>query len=335
MATYTGYKYTLLELKHKLKELRMSVRIALKSKCMKRPSSHESLYIAMVDGEAFHGGMCDRFKGIVSLYAYCKQHHYPFRIYYTFPFRLENFLVPADYDWTLREGEYSDNPRFVRVLYMVAEHYARRLLNLRTKRQVHFYTNRNLLPRINEAYHGNTAGGEDYDWGKLFHELFKPREVLQQRIDSIHQEIGGDYDAAVFRFQNLLGDFSEYHFKALEDKSEAEKLICTCMEYVRKLVNTSPHRRVLVTSDSITFLRRVSQIGGVYVIRGTLFHIDGSKNIDVSSDHFETYLKSFLDFYMISRAQCVYRVCAPLMYPSEFPYYAALVNHRPFESVTL
>lgn len=335
MATYTGYKYKLLEFRHWIKELLLSMKISLKSSHMQRPSSDKPLFIAMVDGESFHGGMCDRFKGIISLYAYCKHNNYPFRIYYTFPFRLEDYLVPAKYDWMLGEGEYSDNPLFVRVLYMRGEHYGTRLLRLRTRRQVHFYTNRNLLPCINEAYFRKSPDVKEYDWGELYRELFRPGDVLQQRIEYFLKEIGGEYDAMVFRFQNLLGDFNEYHFKAIEDKSEAEQLLQKCLEHVQKVTLSSPGKRFLVTSDSMTFLKRVSHISGVFVIPGTLVHMDGSKNKYGVPDKYETYLKSFLDFYMISKAQRVYRVGTSLMYRSEFPMFAALANNRPFESIML
>ncbi len=85
----------------------------------------------MIDRETFHGGMCDRFKGIISLYAYCKYLGKPFRIKYTYPFRLEDYLLPASYDWTLKDNEYTDNPLYCKILYMRGEHLATRLLNLK------------------------------------------------------------------------------------------------------------------------------------------------------------------------------------------------------------
>lgn len=335
MTTYTGYKYKLLELRHMAKEILLSAKIAMKSSHMQRPVSKEKepLCIAMVDGESFHGGMCDRFKGIISLYAYCKYVDLPFRIRYTFPFRLEDYLVPAQYDWTLKDGEYTDNPLYHRVLYMRGEHYARRLMYFYPTRQVHFYTNRDLLPWLRERFCDNGVKG--YDWGVLYRELFKPAPVLQQRIDNILGEIGGEYDAAVFRFQNLLGDFKEYHFKALQEKAEAQELLEKCLDYVKQKKESMPGKMLLVTSDSINFLRRVAQIDGVYVIPGTLSHMDCSKHGDAPANAADGYLKSFLDFYMISKARKVYRVGTPLMYNSEFPVYAAKINDRPFESVTI
>lgn len=332
MATYYGRKYKLLEWRHRVKEVFLAGRIALKSHALCRPTGLEPLYVAMVDGESFHGGMCDRFKGILSLYAYCKYHGFPFRIRYTYPFKLEDYLSPAAYDWTLREGEYTDNPLYSRILYMRGEHLATRLLALRTRRQIHFYSNRDCLALVNAAY--AQAGQAAYDWGELYRELFRPGPVLAGRIQSVKEELGNDYYAAVFRFQNLLGDFHEYHFKSLGDTEEAEKLINRCLDALRRLKAIHGNRALLVTSDSVTFLQRVRQLEGVHIIPGTLIHMDGNKR-HLPKDTFEVYLKSFLDFYMLSEAQKIYRIGTSYMYPSEFPVYAAKVHNIPFERITI
>lgn len=330
MATYYGWKYKLLEFRHLLKEFLLAIKIALKSKELNKPKTAKPVFVAMVDGESFHGGMCDRFKGIISLYAYCKYHGIPFRIRYTCPFKLEDYLSPASYDWILKEHEYTDNPMFSRVLYMRGEHLAKRLLNLRTTKQVHFYSNRDCLAQINGAY----AKEDGFNWGELFCELFKPGTVLDERIKSIKKDLGCDYYAAVFRFQNLLGDFHEYHFESIKDKDEAEKLIGKCLDSIKTLKSEHGNKALLVTSDSISFLKRASQIEGVYIIPGVLIHMDGQKN-NILENPYEIYLKSFLDFYMLSDAQCIYRIGTSYMYPSEFPVYAAKVHDIPFKSITI
>ena len=182
MATYYGRKYKMLEWRHRVKELILSIRIALKSKELGKPEPGKQVFVAMVDGEAFHGGMCDRFKGIISLYAYCKYHGIPFRIRYTYPFRLEDYLEPATYDWTLKPGEYTDNPLYSRILYMRGEHLATRLLKLKTKRQVHYYSNRDCLAHINEAWAAAGVNSGGYGGGERFGELVKPGAVLRGRI---------------------------------------------------------------------------------------------------------------------------------------------------------
>lgn len=332
MATYYGRKYKLLELRHRVKELFLATRIALKSKELRKPETEKPLYIAMVDGETFHGGMCDRFKGIISLYAYCKYRGLPFRIKYTYPFRLEDYLSPSTYDWTIKKGEYTDNPFYSRILYMRGEHLASRLLHLKTRKQIHFYTNRDCLTHINRAY--ATEGNPPFEWGELYRELFKPGQILQERLEVIKKELGENYYAAVFRFQNLLGDFQEYHYKSMEDQDEKEQLIGKCLQALKTLQAAHGNQALLVTSDSVTFLKRAVQLEGVHIISGTLVHIDGQKN-SVLENSYEVYLKSFLDFYALSGARKIYRVGTSYMYPSEFPVYAAKIHNVPFESMII
>ena len=334
MATYYGKKYKLLELKHLFKELLLTTKIAFKSKELGKPKTKRPIYVAMIDGEAYHGGMCDRFKGIISLYAYCKYLGKPFRIKYTYPFKLEDYLQPAAYDWTLKRGEYTDNPLYSRVLYMRGEHLATRLFNLRAKRQIHFYSNRDLLEHINKTYAKEGTGRRPFNWGELFCELFKPGTILQERIEATKESIGGDYYAAVFRFQNLLGDFPEYRYRPLNDKDKEEELITKCLDAVKTLMTKHGNMALLVTADSMKFLKRVSQIDGVHIIPGTLTHMDGQKH-HTQGNQFETYLKSFLDFYMLSEAQKVYRIGTPQMYHSAFPVFAAKMHDIPFESITI
>ena len=332
MATYYGRKYRLLELRHWFKEILLSLRIALKSKELQKPSSKQPAFVFMVDGMTFHGGMCDRFKGIISLYAYCKYHAIPFRIRYVYPFKLEDYLSPAAYDWTLRPHEYTDNPIYCRILYMRGEHLARRLLKLRsTRRQIHYYSNRDCLTQINKAFAEDNKG---YDWGNLFKELFKPTPILNLHIELIKKELGENYYAAVFRFQDLLGDFHEYHYNPLGDPKKAEQLIAQCLDALEKLKSSHKNIPWLVTSDSKTFLQRVTAIKGVHIIPGTLIHMDGAKK-DIHKASSDAYLKSFVDFYMLTQAKKIYRIGTSYMYPSEFPVYAAKVNHIPFESVTI
>ena len=175
MATYYGKKYKLLELRHRIKEFILTVKIAFKSKELGKPQTEKPIHIAIIDGESFHGGMCDRFKGIISLYAYCKFRGIPFRIRYKYPFQLEDYLYPAAYDWTLKEKEYTDNPIYCRILYMRGEHLASRLLKLKTKKQVHYYSNRDCLTHINKAFTEGKKNMSHLNWGELFCELLVVR----------------------------------------------------------------------------------------------------------------------------------------------------------------
>lgn len=158
--------------------------------------------------------------------------------------------------------------------------------------------------------------------------------ILEEHLESIKKDIGNNYYAAVFRFQNLLGDFKEYHYKSLDDKDKAQELINKCMESIMNLRKEHGNKPLLITSDSVTFLKKVAKIQGVHIIPGKLIHMDGQKD-NIPDNSFEIYMKSFLDFYMLCGAEKIYRIGTPYMYPSEFPVYAAKVNNIPFESITI
>ena len=48
------------------------------------------------------------------------------------------------------------------------------------------------------------------DHPKLYHELFKPSDYLQQNIDLHLNNIGTNYWSYTFRFGNYFGDFREF-----------------------------------------------------------------------------------------------------------------------------
>ena len=281
--------------------------------------------VFMVDDSGFYtGGLADRFKGAVSAYAWCLCNGIDFKIRYTFPFELSDYLLPAEHDWVLKPNEFSRNLFDTKLMYARGEH-GRRLLALKTsKRQIHYYGNMDVLPAINTHY------GTSYGWGELFRRLFKPCPILQQRIEEIQSSIGAPYFSAVFRFQNLLGDFEEYHFKSESDKTKREEVISKCLDGIRNLQTTDPGMPVLVTSDSVTFLERAAALEGVHVIPGKVVHV-GSKG----GEKYDTYLKSFVDFYMLAGSTKIYGLATPEMYKSEFPMYAAKVNDIPFERISL
>ena len=47
--------------------------------------------VAVVDGRFYSGGLADRFKGIISLFAWAKSKNIPFKIEYTMPFQLSDY----------------------------------------------------------------------------------------------------------------------------------------------------------------------------------------------------------------------------------------------------
>lgn len=278
--------------------------------------------VAVVDGRFYSGGLADRFKGMVSLFAWAKRRNIPFRIEYTMPFQLLDYLVPNKYDWTIKEGDFVRSIKAADIVYSVSEPTViHRMRRKGINRQVHFYGNRDLLPSMNIKHQ---------DWGEYFKELFKPAEKLQLTINRIKPTLGEKYFAAVFRFQNLLGDFPEYDFKPLDTKQEQDDLINGCLEKVIELIKIEGGKTCLVTSDSQLFLRIVSNLNGVKIIPGSLVHLGFNTN-----GNYEQYEKSFVDFYLLSESEKIYSIVSGNMYPSEFPLYAAKVNNIPFKRIII
>ena len=282
------------------------------------------LMVFKVDDYFYSGGMADRFKGAVTAYAYCKQRNLDFRIRYVFPFELSDYLYPAQYDWRLRENEYTECMRDAKVMYARAE-LGRRLVRQKIgRRQLHFYGNYDNLAYINRT------GGTDYTWGGLFKELFRPCEAIEDAVAFKTQEIGAPYVSAVFRFQNLLGDFKEYKYSTIEDETEREELIEKCLHGLEIIKENHLGMPILVTSDSGVFVRRASRVSGVHVVGGDRVHIGSN-----SSDNADTYLNSFVDFYMLAGSQKIYSIQVGKMYPTNFPVYAAKLNDIPFDRIWL
>jgi hypothetical protein len=160
-----------------------------------------------VDGKYVHGGLGDRFAGIVSMYCFCLCRGIPFKLSYTFPFELTDFLLPNQYDWTVSETEITTNLCEAKFMDLMNDaSIMKRLTQLKSKRQIHVYTNYDIVDKLNDFY------GKNYTWGGLFKQLFKPTGELQTIIAERKKIIGGDYICAAFRFQNMLGDFPEYDY---------------------------------------------------------------------------------------------------------------------------
>jgi len=281
------------------------------------------LIIAVADGRRSSKGLTDRFKGMVSLYALAKATHSNFKILFTHPFNLTDYLIPKQYDWIPDDSELSDSVWDVR--YRIIKKYPgvnKLYKELPINRQYRVYANYNYLENINKKF------DKQFDFASLFHELFIPTKLLQDEIDHHLEKIGKKYISCTFRFQSLLGDFKEYHFRSAP-KRKQKKLLEVCVQALKELIekNNCP---VVVTSDSTRFLSEIKGINQVYTIPGRVVHMDctfGEKR--------EVYLKSFVDFFMIAHAEKVYILGTKEMYPSHFPLYAATIYKKPFERIRI
>ena len=287
------------------------------------PRDYTKTAVYMADGRVICGGLSDRLRGIVSVYKLCKQLNLAFKINFTSPFNLNEYLLPNIYDWSILPDEICYNTRYARPCFVGdygnypdnikqqtfwAKHFLKE-----NYRQIHIYTNMIIAEK---------------EYGMLFKELFKPVPELKELINYNVDILGGDgaFISVAFRFVQLLGDFKEPdNRRPVLTDNKKEILINKCMNHLEEIYSENDCRKVLVTSDSVSFLEKAKRLPFVYVIPGDVRHIDAVQNASKDAD-----LKVFLDYFVLSRSKKVYLVIEDKMYRSGFSYRAALLNNVPF-----
>lgn len=286
------------------------------------------VYMALPE-TTFSGGLSDRLRGIVAIYAECKKRGFLFRLVFE-PLHLQDYISPNEYDWRISDSELIWNTKkcFPCVLltyhsnsknlyqYFVQSLVLKYFLQ-KNYQQIHVYSN--MICRDNE-------------YSDLYHELFKPAPELKKQIDYHLNQIGGarSYVSCTFRFRQLLGDFKDGG-ETLSDKVK-ESYIERCIKSVLDLHAQNPDGYILVTADSYVFLQHLSNchLPYVYIIPGKVVHLGFT--FDASK---QTYMKSFVDMYMISYARRVYLVRDKKMYHSGFPYRTALLGKTDYQEIWL
>jgi hypothetical protein len=149
-----------------------------------RISRDSKMYIFMVDGRTLHGGLSDRLRGAFSVYDYCKKKGYVFKILWTYPEKLQNYLVPASVEWEITPEEMIYDRRIVDFKFFNSysfmdndeEAYAKLLDS--NKSIVHVYSNVTIHEEKYEEY---------------FQELFKMSSMLNRAFNEQLEAIGSNY----------------------------------------------------------------------------------------------------------------------------------------------
>ena len=281
--------------------------------------------VCIYDENVKSGGLADRLKGMISMYELCKELSIGFKILFTHPFNLTDFLIPNKINWNIKNDELNYNLKATDICYIstltgtveeVAKQKAWFVKWFRNnKNEYHVRTNAHTFDKKNFA--------------KNFGELFTIAPRLQCSIEIIKKELGSNYISTSFRYLNLLGDFNETFMKEALPPEERKVLIEKNRCQIQELHNQYPDKKILVNSDSTTFLREASRLGYVYTIPGNITHIDGDNN----TDEYTAYEKTFLDFFMIANAEKIFLFRTGKMYKSDYPGVASLINGRPYEII--
>lgn len=284
--------------------------------------------VFVCNGNNESGGWADRLKGILSTYSVCKELHLDFRLLFTHPFPLAEFLEPNAYDWKIDEKDVVfafPNTEIVAMEITEESDYQMRKqrewmvrrLGRSKARQVHVYTN------------AMFAYGDGF--GALFSELFRLTPRLRSAVDVQRQMLGSDYISVSGRFLGCLGDFEDTVQIPSLPCDKRQMLLDACMEQLEKLHEKHPRSRLLVNSDSTSFLAMAQQLDYVYVIPGRILHLDVEDKS--GADTYALYEKTFLDFFTIANASFIYRLDGQWMHTSGYPLAASKIYGRPFEAI--
>lgn len=266
-------------------------------------------------------GFADRLRGVISAFANAQCLGVPYRLEHNEPYRWEDYFVPNGYDWRLRAGEKSMNLRFARPDFFMDDRRGDRILTLSPRLQHHLYSNSDFLELLNARF------GHRFRYHELYQTLFRPSPALQASIDEARTALGTeDYISVSFRFQRLMGDFEDIVGRVLPEP-ERVRLLKKCRQFLIDLkAQHSEVEKILITSDSATFVRAIEDLGFVYVIPGSIGHIGTAQNQEV-------ILKTFQDFCMISHARRVYMAHTGEMYRGGFAQSAAATTNAPYEEL--
>lgn len=279
--------------------------------------------VYLCDGRTLAGGFADRFKGIISLFAICQELGYDFRVHYTSPFLLEDFLLPADHDWRVSIEDLHPSEAAMLVLENTDD------AAYQTRKQVKWLRHR--LAESPEEVHviTNSNYAYDLDYPALFRQLFRFTPYLERALEDEVQQISGGrpYISVSARFLSLLGDFRETGNNDSLPKEQAADLLARSLAQLQLLHVEYPDYTILVNSDSHRFLEKAAELSYTYVVPGQVAHTDLMKRQGAESMH----LKLFLDFFLISRAECVYLLQGDRMRLSGFPYAASRISGHSFE----
>ncbi len=280
--------------------------------------------VFMADGRFPHGGMFDRLKGAMSVYAASKVLGRRFCISFTHPFDLRKYLEPNAYDWTIDNSCMEWNWPRATPIFMYGEFSSPRRLLKKRHGEAHFYYGYDSLEFINDTC------GTHYEFGELYRELFRPTPLLQEHLDAQKSVVGAGYIAIHFRFMNLIGDTTEFAgINPTLPPAEQDVLIRKSLGQLRALAARHSGCRIMLATDSSRFRRiALEQIPDLYTVPGIIRHIGTATDNSDDSD-----LKMFVDYYMMAGAQKIYNLVSNGMWKSAFPEYAAKIGDKPFERI--
>lgn len=286
--------------------------------------SEEKVCIYTVDGTDYNPGLCDRLRGILSIFYLCTKTNIPFKINWIYPFELTDYLIPNEYNWGIKPTDI----KYCKNTKPIVIDYATYLLSQEFIDKITFKKRIQNSPYFQLHVYSNTIVKRSSFKGN-FNKLFKPSQKLIEALSPHKIFLGENYISFSLRFMELLGDFKDQEGVSTPlSKEDQTKLIEKCADKLLSVLNEQPKgTKAFVASDSVTFINYISKRDSrIYVVPGEIVHIryKGSE---------EAYLKTFVDLYLLKGATTQYLLKTGSMYNSGFPRFASWIGNNDFRLI--
>lgn len=279
--------------------------------------------LMVFDSSTKYGGWMDRVKGMLSVYELACLTGRTFGVSTGETFPLDGLIEPATFDWRIARRDLRWHP-FSTGFHVSRDRWVDAFPALRDARWRTLFVETN-LDYFEELHPELDEAARNALWSKRYHELFRLAPALEREVAAIadRQAI-----AVHARFTSLLGDFRDVTLRVLPP-GERDALLAACTARLRALVAEHPARRIIVMSDSVTFLRAAAAVDPrVVTLPGTPTHLDHEHAVRAALH------KTLLDFNVMCRCARIIQLRLGPMYDSAFSRYAALVHGAPFSAAT-
>lgn len=281
--------------------------------------SNRTTIIICFDGVVSHGGLLDRLKGVISFYEVAKKRNVDFKIHFNHPFHLSDFLEENEVNWQIENLKF--NPFQDEVLYLMNnfEINPLELIHPTKKKNYFVYCNIDYLKTMNSQFSEIELTNL---WRTNYKHLFKESLLLQEAIATLPQEKN---IVCHTRFTTLMGDFADTTSAVLNEE-EKEILTNKILHKLNGIHQENENIPIYVLSDSVVFLNIIKEKTNFKTLSGTPKHVD----VKSGSSSIEEHLKTFTDFYFMSKSEEVFLLKIDKMYNSGFSRYAAIIGNKPF-----
>ena len=283
--------------------------------CISKPQ----IIIFFEDGNGIHyPGLVDRLKAIVGMYHIATVNEFDFKIVHTASFLLEDYLLPNKVKWVCSSDQVSSKiGQFTFLDYN--PFVPAPVLNHDIKQyHTYFHIGYSILEE-------NHVENWEEIWRRQFWTLFMKSPYLQSIIDL--NKPSNHFVSIHLRFVNALENFEKGYPSNLSS-DEKQKLIHDCMIEIEKIERKHKNLKIVVFSDSASFLNIARDRGFCTLDSDALGHVSFQSNR-------ETMDKTFTDFFVMSESSFIYSIRGRSLYNSVFAKYASIVGDTPYSEVII